>query len=109
MPHFAISGNYVQTEPGNLVGIHYTRIGRYENKGAQPSADILAKMANLPGVSSDFLTNGSTEELAENTLNDKELLNQFKAIEKMPDSDKNIVKTLIDAFITKRKVQQLDS
>ncbi|MBN2812819.1 MAG: hypothetical protein JXQ80_02015 [Bacteroidales bacterium] len=59
------------------------------------------------GVSSDFLNNGSTDELAENTLNDKELLNQFKAIEKMADNDKNLIKTLIDAFITKRKVQQL--
>ncbi|MCE5347844.1 MAG: helix-turn-helix domain-containing protein [Bacteroidales bacterium] len=98
-----------QTELGSLVGIHYTQIGRYENKGAQPSADILSKIANVLGVSSDFLTNGSTEELAENTLSDKELLNQFKAIEKMPDNDKHIVKTLIDAFITKRKVQQLAS
>jgi transcriptional regulator with XRE-family HTH domain len=98
-----------QTELGNLVGIHYTQIGRYENKGTQPSADILAKLANALGVSSDFLTNGSTDELAENTLNDKELLNQFKAVEKMSDNDKNIVKTLIDAFITKRKIQQLAS
>lgn len=96
-----------QTELGNLAGIHYTQVGRYENKGAQPSADILAKLANALGVSSDFLTNGSTDELAENTLNDKELLNQFKAIEKMADNDKNVIKTLIDAFITKRKVQQL--
>jgi len=54
-------------------------------------------------------TNGSTDELAENTLNDKELLNQFKAIEKMNDNDKSVVKTLIDAFITKRKIQQLAS
>jgi len=66
-------------------------------------------MANVLEVSSDFLTNGSTEELAENTLNDKELLNQSMAIEKRPDNDKNIVKTLIDAFITKRKVQQMAS
>jgi transcriptional regulator with XRE-family HTH domain len=64
-----------QTELGNLAGIHYTQIGRYENKGSQPSADILAKLANALGVSSDFLTNGSTDELAEHTLNDKELLN----------------------------------
>jgi transcriptional regulator with XRE-family HTH domain len=98
-----------QTELGNLAGIHYTQIGRYENKGAQPSADVLSKLANALGVSSDFLTNGSTDELAENTLNDKELLNQFKAIEKMPDNDKSVVKTLIDAFITKRKIQQLAS
>jgi transcriptional regulator with XRE-family HTH domain len=96
-----------QTELANLVGIHYTQIGRYENKGSQPSAEVLAKLANALGVSSDFLTNGSTDELAENTLSDKELLNQFKAIEKMSDNDKNIIKTLIDAFITKRKIQQL--
>jgi hypothetical protein len=75
----------------------------YENKASQPSADILSKMANVLGVSSDFLTNGSTEELATNTLSDKELLNQFKAIEKMSGSDKNIVKTLIEAFITKKR------
>jgi transcriptional regulator with XRE-family HTH domain len=96
-----------QTELGKLVGIHYTQVGRYENKGSQPSADILSKMANALGVSSDYLTNGTTNELAESTLNDKELLNQFKAIEQMDDKDKNVVKTLIDAFITKRKIQNL--
>jgi transcriptional regulator with XRE-family HTH domain len=96
-----------QTELGNLAGIHYTQIGRYENKGAQPSADVLAKLANALGVSSDYLANGSTDELAENTLNDKELLNQFKAIEKMPENDKGVIKILIDAFITKKKIQQL--
>lgn len=53
------------------------------------------------GVSSDFLTNGTSDDLAESSLTDKELLNQFKAIEKMPERDKDVVKTLIDAFITK--------
>ncbi len=38
---------------------------------------------------------------------DKELLNQFKAIEKMNDKDKGVVKILIDAFITKGKLKQL--
>jgi transcriptional regulator with XRE-family HTH domain len=96
-----------QTELGNLAGIHYTQIGRYENKGSQPSAEILSKLANSLGVSSDFLTSGTTNEMAENTLSDKELLNQFKAIEQMSDNDKGVVKTLIDAFITKRKIQKL--
>jgi hypothetical protein len=45
--------------------------------------------------------------LADNSLSDEELLNQFKAIEKMQDNDKSVVKTLIDAFITKKKIQQL--
>lgn len=96
-----------QTELGNLAGIHYTQIGRYENKGSQPSADILSKLANALGVSSDFLTNGTTNEMAENALSDKELLNQFKAVEQMDDKDKGVIKMLIDAFITKRKIQHL--
>jgi len=37
----------------------------------------------------------------------KELLNQFKSIEKMNDTDKNVIKILIDAFITKAKLKQL--
>jgi hypothetical protein len=45
--------------------------------------------------------------MAENALSDKELLNQFKAVEQMDDKDKSVVKMLIDAFITKRKIQHL--
>jgi len=44
-----------QTELAGMVGIHYTQVGRYENKGAQPSAEVLA---NALGVLLDFLTNG---------------------------------------------------
>ena len=61
--------------------ITHMQIGRYEKKGAQPSADILSKLANSLGVSSDDLTNGTSDDLAGNSLTDKELLNQFKAIE----------------------------
>jgi transcriptional regulator with XRE-family HTH domain len=74
------------------AGVHYSQIGRYENKGAHPSADILAKIANVLEVSYDFLMNGTSDNMADNSLTDKELLNQFKAIEKMPDSDRNVVK-----------------
>jgi transcriptional regulator with XRE-family HTH domain len=96
-----------QTDLAKAVGIHYTQIGRYETKGAQPSADVLSKIANALGVSSDYLTNGSAEDLADSSLTDKELLNQFKAIEKMPEAKKNVVKEFLDAFITKDKLRQL--
>ena len=64
-----------QTELATMVGIHYTQIGRYEKKGAQPSAEILAKLANSLGVSSDYLTNGTSDDLAQHSLTDKELKN----------------------------------
>lgn len=40
-------------------------------------------------------------------LTDKELLKQFKQVEQMNADDKNLIKTFIDAFLTKRQVQQL--
>jgi transcriptional regulator with XRE-family HTH domain len=98
-----------QTELGNLAGIHYTQIGRYENKGAQPSGDILAKIANILEVSSDYLMSGSTDDIAKEALKDKELLNQFKLIEQMNDQDKGVIKIFLDAFITKRQIQKLAS
>lgn len=96
-----------QSDLAKEVGIHYTQIGRYENKGANPAADILAKLANALEVSSDFLMNGSVENIAKDTLTDKDLLNQFKSIEQMEDADKNVVKVFLDAFITKKQVQKL--
>ena len=40
-------------------------------------------------------------------LSDKELLEQFKEVERMDEDDRSTVKKLIDAFITKKKVQKL--
>jgi len=98
---------FSKSELANKIGIHYSQIGRYENKGAHPTADIMAKIANILGVSSDYLMNGTTEDLADNTLTDKDLLNQFKTIEKLPEKDRNVVKIFLDAFITKGKIKQL--
>jgi transcriptional regulator with XRE-family HTH domain len=98
---------FSHTELARQVGIHYTQIGRYETKGSQPSAEVLSKMANALEVSSDYLTNGTADDMAESSLADKELLNQFKAIEQMPEAKKSVVKEFLDAFITKDKLRQL--
>lgn len=86
--------------------VHHVQIGRYENKGAFPSADVLSKIANALGVSTEYLLNGSSDNLADNSLTDKELLNQFKTIEQFPEAKKQIVKELIDAFILKTSLQE---
>jgi transcriptional regulator with XRE-family HTH domain len=96
-----------QTDLAKIAGISYAQIGRYETKGAQPPAEVLKKIANALDTTTDYLINGATDEKAKSTLKDAELLQQFKAVEQMDDDDKNIIKKLIDAFITKRKIQQL--
>ncbi len=96
-----------QSELADKVGISYAQIGRYETKDVQPPAKTLTTIADVLGVSPDFLLYGSTDEKAKARLSDPELINQFKAIEDMEEEDRNVVKKLIDAFITKKQVQKL--
>ena len=51
--------------------------------------------------------NGSKDDKAVAALNDNELLQQFKEVDLMNKDDKDTVKKLIDAFITKAKIKQL--
>lgn len=72
-----------------------------------PSSDVLQKIAQALNTTNDFLMNGATHEMASSQLTDKELLNQFKAVEQLSPEDKNVIKIFIDAFLTKRQVQKL--
>jgi transcriptional regulator with XRE-family HTH domain len=96
-----------QTDLTKMVGVLYARIDRYEIKGAQPPAELLKKIAEVLDTTVNYLVSGDSDEKARTTLNDVELLQQFKAVQQMDDEDKRVIKTMIDAFITKRKVQQL--
>ena len=89
------------------MGISYAQIGRYETKGAQPSADVLKKIAEALHTTTDYLMYGDKDEKAMSSLNDAELLQQFKAVDSMGNEDKMRIKKLIDAFITKGKIKQL--
>jgi transcriptional regulator with XRE-family HTH domain len=86
--------------------VHYARIGRYEEKGAQPSADVLAKLANALDVTADYHMDGSVNDKAQSTISDKELLSQFLRVEKLPSDKKAVVKELVDAFLLKTDLQQ---
>ena len=99
--------NLSQGELATKINISYPQMSRYEIKAVQPPADVLKRLADVFGVSIDFIVNGSLEQKAENSLDDNELLQQFKEVEQMNDDDRSTVKKLIDAFITKRKVQKL--
>lgn len=96
-----------QSDLAKKVGLTYIQIGRYETKKAQPSSDVLQKIAQALNTTNDFLMNGATHEMASSQLTDKELLNQFKAVEQLSKEDKNVIKIFIDAFLTKRQVQKL--
>jgi len=101
--------NLSQTELGKIVGVHYSHIGRYERGISRPAADTLKRMADALGVSGDYLIEGTTADAAKAKFEDRELLLQFQEVEKLQEEDKQVVKKLIDAFLTKKHIQELAS
>ena len=99
--------NLSQTELGKLADLHYTHIGRFERGISRPSGDTLKRLSDVLDVSSDYLLGGSTEDAAKARFEDRELLRQFQEVENLSDEDKTVVKTLLDAFLTKKKLQSL--
>jgi len=89
-----------------LINIHYSQIGRYERNEASPSAEVLKNLANQLEVSTDFLMNGTLEQIADEAIKDKTLINQFNRISKLDDENKKIVISLIDAFLFKQEMKQ---
>lgn len=96
-----------QTELAKKTGVSYTQMSRYEIRGVQPPANTLKKLADVLDTTVDFLINGDKDEKVKASLKDAELLQQFKAVEQFNEDDKNVIKKLIDAFITKKQLQQL--
>lgn len=97
---------YTQSDLATLVGLTYIQVGRYEKGKSSPSSEVLQKLADALSTTTDFLMNGGTEQV-EAQLTDKELLRQFQEVEKLEPDDKHLIKTFIDAFITKRQIQRL--
>lgn len=98
-----------QSDLAKLVNMTYVQIGRYETKKANPSSDVLQKIAQALNTSTDYLMNGTADEMANAQLQDKELLRLFKSVESLGNEDKKMIKTFLDALVTKRKVQSLAS
>lgn len=98
-----------QTVLGEMLGVHYTHISKYESGRSNPNANTLHKLAEIFGVSSGFLMSGGTDKIAQARLEDSELLSMFQQIEKLGDEDKKVVKIILDAFLLKHKVKALAS
>src|ERR1019366_9404596 len=95
---------FTKDKLGKLIKIHYSQVGRYERNEASPSADALKKMANALNVSTDYLMNGTTADLAAENINDKTLINQFNRIIELSEDNKTVVSKLIDAFLFQQEM-----
>ncbi|WP_198148719.1 hypothetical protein [Xenorhabdus hominickii] len=54
-----------------------------------------------------YLLEGAETETAKARFEDRELLWQFQAEEQLPEEDKEVIKKLLDASLTKKQLQEL--
>ena len=95
-----------QSDLAAKVGISYAQIGRYETKGSQPSATVLKKIADALDTTIDFLVDGNTEDKANASLHDAEVIRYFKEEDNLPTEDKSALLRVIGGFRRDVKTKQ---
>jgi transcriptional regulator with XRE-family HTH domain len=98
---------FSQQELAKLVGVHYSHIGRYERGDSEPSIATVKKIAEVFGVSTDYLLFDEGEGVASSKIPDKELREQFEAASKLSESEKQIIKEMLDAVLIKHQLGKM--
>jgi transcriptional regulator with XRE-family HTH domain len=95
-----------QADLAKKIDISHTQMARYEIKNIYPPADVLKNLADVFGTTIDFLVMGDTDSKAQQSLNDAELINQFKKVSALPTEEKTLVLKMITAYIRDFNTQQ---
>ncbi len=100
---------WTQDKLGEEVGVHGRHIGKYESGRAMPNAEAIIRIAKILAVSIDFLLMNDFQESqqADILFQDQELLSKFKAVEDMSEKDKEVILSLLDAYIKKQQIESV--
>ena len=99
--------NLTQAELARMADVSHVHIGRLEKGVSQPTADFIKRLADALGVFPGYLLDGSQQQAVAANIEDFELAQQFQQLAKLPQEDKAIIKSVVDAFLFKRQVQSL--
>lgn len=86
------------------IGIHVNSLKKYEAGQAQPSLDVLKKIALTLHVSTDFLLFDEHERGPNG-----ELALQLEAIDQMPDNEQMVIREVLESLIIKYQSRRWDS
>ena len=100
-----IQKQLTQSDLAGMVGLTYVQIGRYETHKSTPSSDILQKLAKVLDTTTDYLMNGSSNDMVAAQLMDRELITQYKRIEQLNNDDKYLIKRFINSFLLSAEIQ----
>ncbi len=102
------ASGFTQTEVCKRLGIKQYNLSDYETGRASPSIEILLKMADLYEVSLDDLLNHNVDYLKSQTGANMDAFNEYltdltnmkilKRIQKLSDTEKNMIYSAIDSM-----------
>lgn len=91
-----------QVELAEKTGISRDAISKYERGDVMPSIEYAKRIADVLGVSLDYLVSDSDQE----EVLDNEAIKRIKEIQLLPNSDKEKIYSVIDALIRDTKAKQ---
>lgn len=97
--------NISQQELADLINVHYTHISRYQRTLAQPSIEVVKKIAEALDLSIDNLIYGQAYEKAKNNLKDADLLTLFTKVQLLDKQDLTAVKPMLKAYVFQKDTQ----
>lgn len=97
---------FTQAQLADKIQISHTQMARYEIKGVQPPADVLAKLADVFDTSIDFLVRGGKSEKVESSIKDAELIKEFKKLDVLPEEEKKSIIKVVSSLIRDYNARQ---
>ena len=88
-----------QSELPQKAGVHSNVLGRYEREEATRSVEMADKIAEVLGVSLDYLVGKTNVEL------DQVILDKVITIQKLPEEDKSHIMYSLDGLIQHAKTR----
>ena len=95
-----------QGQLGKKIGADLQRISKYERGVMLPTMELMVRIAKAFDVSVDFLIRDDRE-TAVGKIKNQKLLEQLEAINDLPDEDLETVVSFLDAFIKRRRFEEL--
>jgi transcriptional regulator with XRE-family HTH domain len=94
-----------QSELADIIKMHSTHISRYERNQANPTVDVVRKIAEALKVSADRLIYGDTNQMANDSIQDRDLVRMFSKVQNLASDEVSCVKSLLDAYLMKSELK----
>lgn len=100
------SQGWSQGRLAQKIGADLQRISKYERGVIWPTMELMVRIAKVFDVTVDFLIRDDTK-AAVGKIKNQDLLNQLEQINDLPEEDQKAVVSFLDAFIKRRKFEEL--